>query len=448
MIKKTTLLVLVCAIALGGAVYYFDWKSGKDEKPAADAPKPAYAIQASDVISVTLTHPVQPGEPAIQFAKHDGSWQIVQPIETGADQPTIDGIVDQIAGADILQTEPGTPDRLKVYGLDPPETSLEFQLRNGAKHALLIGSKTFNGDSVYAIVDGAKNVSLLPQLLSTSTARTLDDLRDHSVLHIDNSQIASFDLKNPSGEIVASKDHDHWKISKPGETLASQDAIDSLLQAVATAKMTSIVSEKPENLSRYGLVSPAVSFVAVDSKGAKSTLTVGKKDGDAYFARDLSRPMVFRVNGDVYKKLVERFGDLRNKKVLVADTEDLRQIQIRNANGSISLSRKVDSPEEWVFQAPDEQKGKTAASWKILDPLSGLTAEDVIDHPAANLLAQVASPAVSAILTDKSGKTTTIQVSKASGDFVYALASDSASIYKLKKEVLENLNVKAADLAP
>jgi hypothetical protein len=447
MIKKTTLLALLCAVALGGAAYYFDWKKANDEKPSKDATKPAFSFQASDVTSLVLTHP---GQPPIRFEKHDGTWKIVDPTQTDADESTIDGIVDSVAGAEILQTESGTADRQKAYGLDPPKTSLELQLRNGAKHTLLVGDKSFTGDSVYTIVDGGTSVSLLPELLAEGSSKGLADLRDKTVLRIDGTQVASFDLKNSSGELAASKDASKdksaWKFTKPSDSLASPDAVDSLLQAVGTAKMTSVASETPENLAHYGLASPAVTFTAVDAKGAQSTLLLGKSDGASYFARDVSRPMIFEVNADLYKKLTERFSDLRDKKILHTDAADIRQIQIQDANGSLIVSRKTESPDDWVFGAPADQKGKPAAGSTILDTLGGLQAEDVIDHPPASLLAQLVSPAVSVVLTRHDEKTVTVKVSKVSGDFVYAQASDSTAVYKLKKQVLENLNFKAADL--
>jgi hypothetical protein len=443
-IKKTTLAIVAIAVILAGAVYYFDWKRGGEEKTSP--PKRAYAIQASDVVSVTLAHPARPSEPAIRFAKRDGSWQVVEPIETAADQATLDGLCDQIAGADISETEPGTPDRLKAFGLDPPRASLEFQLASGAMHMLLVGSKTFTGDSVYAIVDGSQQVSLLPVLLATSTDKSLDALRDRSVLHFETGKAASFTLKNPAGELSASKENDRWKISKPSDAPASQEAVESLLQSVRDASLLSVASEKPEDLARYGLSNPVISLSISDQNGAQNTLLVGRKDGDAYFARDVSRPTIFRINEDLYKKLSEKFADLRDKKVLHLDAGEIQTMEIHNTNGSISVRRKQDNLDDWVFDAPADQKGKAASSWKILDPLMGLTAEEVIDHPAPNLLALEANPAVTAQLTGKDSKPVVIKISKASGDFVYVQVAGTASLYKLKKDVLDSLNVKAADL--
>jgi len=156
MIKKTTLFVLLGAILLGAAVYYFDWRRSQKEieKPPADTEKLAYSIQPQDVTSLVLSRPANPSEPELRIEKRNGVWQVLLPIETQADGPSLEGIVSGLAGARISQTEPGTPDRLKVYGLDPPAVLIEFQLQSGSKHTLLMGNKDFTQTLAYSIVDG------------------------------------------------------------------------------------------------------------------------------------------------------------------------------------------------------------------------------------------------------------------------------------------------------
>jgi hypothetical protein len=447
MIKKSTLILLLCAVALAAGVYYFDWKRANEKKPDADTSKRAFSIQAADVVSFTIAHPAQPGDSPVRFEKRGDAWRIVQPVETDADQSVADGIVDQLAAARVAQTEPGSADRRQAFGLDPAQTSLEFQLRNGYKHTLLLGDKDFTGESVYSIVDGGQSVSLLPQLLATSAGKSLDGLRDRAILHLDGEQITSFDLKNSSGELALSKDKDQWKFATPAGALAGQDAVNLLFQAVASARIVSVENEKPDNLTRYGLSSPAISFTVSDGKGTKSTLAVGKKDGITYFARDTSRPMIFRVDEGVYKSLSEKFSDLRDKRVLHADLSGIQHIQIENSAGSMAMSLKQDNSGEWTFESPANLKGKPASSWKVLDPIGNLRAEEVIDHPAANLLAQLSSPAVRVILTGKDGKELTLRISKPSGESVYAQASDSTTLYKLTKQNFDELNLSAADLA-
>src|ERR1700722_10633300 len=99
MVKNNTLIVLFCAVVLAGAVYYFNFRHPKDAATPQDTSKPALALQASDVIGITLSHPSRADQPPIDFEKRGGDWQITQPVATAADQPTLEGLVDEIAGA-------------------------------------------------------------------------------------------------------------------------------------------------------------------------------------------------------------------------------------------------------------------------------------------------------------------------------------------------------------
>jgi hypothetical protein len=444
MIKKTTLLVLLCAVVLGGAVYYFDWKHSSAGTSEQDKSKPAFSIQASDISSFTLAHPATPDVPPIRFERRKDGWEIVEPLETGADQPTAQGIAELLTEARVSQTEPGTPDRLKAYGLDPPRVSLQFQLRNGATHTLLLGEKVFTGDSVYTLVDAAKDVSLLPDSLLTSSSKPLEDLRDHAVLHADSSQAASFTLKNSSGEMAAAKQNGTWEFTKPASAPADGDAVASLLSAATNAHIAGISSEQPENLAKYGLANPSITFTLASDKGEISTLLVGKKEGDDCFARDPSRPMIFRISGDLCNKLAVSYAELRDKRVLHFDADDASGVEIHETHGTIVVTRGAN--DDWTIASPEAQKGKSVASWKIFDSLTGLRADEVLDHPPAEIVAKLARPAIEVILSTKDGKKTTLRVSAESGGFAYAQASDSAAVYKLKKQDSETLDFDAAQI--
>lgn len=143
MIKKSTLIVLLAAVVAGAAFYYFDWKRGEKEteKGAADTSKRAFSVRAEDISSFTLSYPADPKAQTIHFEKHEGAWQITEPLQTGADDSSVQGIIQQLSSVRIAATEPGTPDRLKAYGLDTPAVSLEFQLQNGGKHSVQLEKK-------------------------------------------------------------------------------------------------------------------------------------------------------------------------------------------------------------------------------------------------------------------------------------------------------------------
>jgi hypothetical protein len=446
MIKKTTLLLLLCAVVLGGVVYYFDWKRGAKEKLPEDTTKLAFSIQATDISGFTLTHPAGASEPSIRLVKRGEIWQIEQPLQTQADQSVVQTILDALAYARVSQNEPGSPDRLKVYGLDPPQLTIDFQLQNGAKHTVKLGNKDFTGVSVYAVVDAATDVALLPESLLITSSKPLKILRDPAVLHFDANEVKSFDLKNSSGQLSAAKNKAGWEFIKPSGSLADDTGVHSLLTALSTAKMTGVASEDSGNLGKYGLTNPPIVFTVTDNQAKTSTLAVGKKEGSDYFARDSSRPIVFRINDTLYKKLSENYKDLRNKKLVSFDADDVNRVEIHNSNGSAVCVRKKDNPQEWVIDSPDAVKGKSAASGKFFTPLMNARAIEIEDHPASNVAAMLVKPPIEVIFTTKEAKTLTIHISENLGGFVYARTSRGPEVYKLNGEGFSDLNFKPADL--
>ncbi|HVB86763.1 MAG TPA: DUF4340 domain-containing protein [Candidatus Dormibacteraeota bacterium] len=449
MIKKSTMIVLLCALIGAGGAYYWQYRHSKQPAAPKDTSKPAFSVTPSSIVSFTISHPADSKQSPIVFDKQKGAWHIVQPVDTLADQPTAQGFIDQLAESRATGTEPVTPDNRKDYGLNPPRASVEFQLRDGQKHTLLLGNKDFSGTDVYSIVDDQPRISLLPLLLLTTADKPLNQFRDMNVLSIESENVKSFTLKNSSGELALnrdSKDSNEWDFTRPEKVSADPDVVDAVLNAVSDARISAILSEKPADLARYGLAHPAITFTATKTDGGEDTLALGKKNGDDYYARDLSRSMIFTVKPDLVAKLSDTFTQMRDKSVVHVDESSLDRIQLQNANGTIDVSRQGKNG-TWKIDAPAADKGKSASSWKILDPFTSLHADEVIDHPSAALLAKMKNPAVTAIFTENDGKQITARLSKPDGDIAYAQSSASPELFKIKKQTVDDLNLKPKDVA-
>jgi hypothetical protein len=436
--KKSTLILLVVALGLGAFVYYYEFK----RKPAApvEEDKPAFTMQAGEVVAMTIAR----GGTKVSLEKHGTDWAIKQPVETGADGSVVEGIATNLATARIGRTITVTPDRLEAFGLLQPALKIEFKLKSGAQHHLVLGAKDFSTASVYGIVDGAKDVVLLPTLLLTAADKPLDELRDRSVLAVASSELSGFDLKNKAGQVAAKKDASGWRIEKPRATAADSSEVESLLAQVTSAKMAGVVSETATNLGKYRLEHPGVVFRGRDVKGQEHTLSVGQKDGVDYDAHDSARPMIFRISDSLYKKLGESFSDLRDKAVIHLDRAQINHVEIHNKNQTVVCEQGKDG--KWTLVLPADSKGKEVQSWRFFDPIDNARAKVVSDSPSGDVLARLAKPAVEVTFTDPSGKTTKVSVSAVVGDSVYVRTSVGPTVYKLGKQVLEDLNFKAKDL--
>ena len=439
--KKSTLIVVALALALGAFVYFYDSKHSVAPPSAEASRKPAFSVQADDITGLTIKRKI--GNAV--FTKQGNAWLITQPVSTRADQMAISGIVNDLSSAKVQRSfAPPAGGNLSNYGLDQPAVTIEFQSKAGARHMLRLGDKDFSGDAVYALVDASKNVDLLPVSLLDETAQPISQLRDRSLLDLNASEITGITLDDPSGTIAVTKNGSTWQITKPKQAPADSAAVDALASSLSTNQFTNVASETPDNLAKYGLTHPAVT-VDVTTKGGKQFhLLIGKKTGDAYYARDAARPMVFQVSSTVRDALDKKFFDLRDKSILHFDPANLATVEIHNANGTIECSQgKVG---DWTVVTPTADKGKSIQSWKLLDPIEDAHAKQIYDTPSAAILSHLSKPAVEVTLTDRSGKKTTVSVSAAAGDSTYVRTSGGPEVYALDAKILKDLGFKAADL--
>jgi len=446
--KKSTLIVVVIAAALGAFVYFYDSKLAAGPPSDEASWKPAFTITVGDVSGFTIANKSNPAP--IVFAKQGSNWNITQPIAASADQSSVSGIVSDLA-SDKIERSFSPTDSLSKYGLDPAAVTISFEAK-GAKHTLKLGDKDFSSSLVYAQVNASKQIGMIPISLLDETSKPLLQLRDRDVLQLNGADISGVALKNPSGDLALTKDASGWKITKPKPSDADQSAADSLISSLDSAKFSAVVSENSpgtaKDLAPYGLAHPDVSLDLTAKGGKQFQLLIGKgtaKDTkDNYYARDASRPMIFQVDSGLYDSLNKKFFDLRDKSILHFDAANISLVEIKNSSGTIQCSQGKN--DEWTMVQPVADKGKSIQSWKVLDPLQNARATAIYDSPSPAILAHLAKPEIVVTLTDKSGKVTTVSISAEVKDSVYARTSAGPAIYQLSTQILKDLGFKPSDL--
>jgi hypothetical protein len=444
--KKSTGIIFLLAAAIAAYVYFYDLKhtkptdtTGDSESESASSDdsanaKPAYTLAATDIATLTIER----GGTTANLEQRADGWYMTQPVQTRAEQSVAGAIASELASVRVDRTFTAAPDRMTTYGLTAPAVTLEFKLKNGTQHELQLGAKDFSGSKVYAIVDGSKDVSLLSDSILISSNKPVDDFRDQAVLDIDSNSVSSFELKNDSGTIAAKKTDGSWKIVTPRAVAADSGAISSLLGSLGTARIASFASNTPDDLAKYGLAHPELTFHAQMDSGKVVDFQLGKKDSSWYFARDLSRPFIFRVLESVHTSMSTKFFDLRDKNLIHAEEADIVRAEIHNAKGATTCVKGPDGG--WVIEQAAAQKNPAPACPSFWPSLSSARAEDILDTPPGSVTSQLAKPPVQVTLTDKSGKKTEIQISASTGNSVYARTSNGPEVLKLGKSILDDLN--------
>lgn len=441
--KKTTGIIFLLAAALAAFVYFYDLKHTKSN--AGDTPtdttatdtenqKPAFAVQSADISSIS----VQRGAANASFEHRADGWYMMQPVATRAEQSVVDAIADELGSVRVSRTLPTGAGQLGTYGLANPAVTIQFAAKNGAKHKLQLGTKDFAGSSVYALVDDSKDVSLLSDSILTSSDKPVDDFRDQTVLNFETSDANSFDLKNESGEIAASKKDTTWKIEKPRDVAADGPTVSGLLSSVATARVASFIDDPSSDLSKYGLTHPPVTFRVALTGGKFAELAVGKKDGDDYFARDASRGAIFKIHDALYRSLTQKFFDFRDKLLIHADEADLTRMEYHDAKTTAVCVKGASG--EWTPEKAADSKAPSVDCRVVWEALKEAHAQEIDDNPPANVTSLLAKPTIEVTLADKSGKKTDVRLSAPTGKTIYARSSESPVVMKLDKTIEAQMN--------
>ena len=432
--KKSTLILVLIAAALGGYVYWHEFKH--PAKKSAKASPPIFHFQPSEVASIGLA-----GSGGTIVVERQGSgWQITQPVSTRANKNAIESLLNSVTLAHASRTLTATGDELSEFGLKSPAVTLSFHLNSGETRQLEIGSPDFSGASAYARVDGSKQVILVPNSLLQDGTKTVAQLRDNSVLGITDLDVQSFALDTPSTNVEAvrsAKNDSVWRIQKPSPMLGDSSAISQLLDNVSGARLSKVVSESAGDLSRYGLVHPAISFRVHLDSGSDRTLEIGRKQGSDFFARDTSRNMIFLVPASLEKQLDVTLFSLRDKSLLHGLPSAYTRVDYTGP--SFHCVFGVNGKGDWVMFQPAKDKGKTVANWKVFDPLTSASANQILDRAPASLMAQVAHPSIEITLTRKDGAKKIYRFSRPVGDQVYVWVSNGSGLYRVSKSTYDSL---------
>lgn len=437
--RKSTWVVVALAAAVVGLVYWHEFR--RTPPPPAETHPLIFSFQPEDVASVVVAR----GGQTVTLERQGALWQMTSPTRTRADQNAVNALLDGVTLARASRTLETSSTGLANFGLQTPAVVLTFRLKKGEQHTLRLGTTDFSGTSVYAQVDGSAQVMLIPQSVLQQADRPPDQWRDNSVLGISEWDVKSFVLKTPAGRWQLRRTDGDWAIEQPEHLRADTAAVNQLLSQVAQAKLAKVVQESDARRERFGLASPRLQLEVTLNSGEQRSLSLGNKVGDQYYAEDSSRPMVFLVPASLYDQLNRRLFDLRDKKLLHALPEDFSRLEYRA--GNLHFVWTVDREGKWVVAEPASDRNKEVANWKVFDPLSSATANEIFDHPPPAVAALLARPAVTIELTRKDGTRKTIRLTRAEGDHIYASVSDSPGIYRLPKQTLEDLTFHAvADL--
>lgn len=187
---------------------------------------------------------------------------------------------------------------------------------------------------------------------------------------IESDKIEEIDVRSTNGETTKlKKTGPTWQIVAPEQADADQDAVSTILTAIAGLESVRTVDENPPDAKPFELEPARVSVtVRVAGDTTPKGIEIGGKTptGSDLYARVQGQPKVFLVATFLEEQLNRTLFDLRDKTVLKFDRGAVDSLAIQ-AQGSASLTAARTGSEQWRLSAPVAAK----ADFSVLDGVIG-----------------------------------------------------------------------------
>jgi len=296
------LIVAVVILAgLGGVLYW----SQHRKPPAESAAVPSSAtpvILKVDPFAVTQLVLKQKGSDPVTVKKIEGKWQITEPKPYRADQEAVAGVLSTLSALSADRVvEDKAADR-KQYGLEEPAAEVDVGTRQ-----LMLGDDTPAGGDVYVAVAGDPRVFTVSSYTKTSLGKSLNDLRDKSLLTLNPDKVSRVELLKKGQDLEFDRTKDGWQILKPSASPADATAVNDLVRSLTGAKI-----DLSAVATGFAQATPIGTAKLTGDSGVQ--ILEVRKNKDDYYAKSSATEGTYKVDSILGQAFDKKLDDFQTKK--------------------------------------------------------------------------------------------------------------------------------------
>ncbi|MCY3739801.1 MAG: DUF4340 domain-containing protein [Candidatus Poribacteria bacterium] len=455
---RTTLVIIVLLIGIGGAYYLFFQEPSdqptENEKPAIHQ---VYGVARDAVQQVEIAF----ADAAYQNLKlvkdTTGNWRLTAPFQADADSESVSQMLDDILNKGIKQTLEVT--ELAQYGLDTPSITLSLWTEGDSSAAtFFIGKKAINF-SVYVKEKSEKHIFLIESSALDDLTKSPTDLRDRSVIKFNPATVSSIQfIHRNSGStgqpstINCEKRDGTWHVIHPIKAEADVQEIETLLSELRSLKVSSFETDGPDanvltRLEKSGLDDPRIQMKLIDDDktymlgiGASVSYENGRQ-GRVYAKVAVYQDAIYTVAEDIYNILNKSVFDLRDKRVIDFQRIDTVRIEIKQDEETTVCTKNLDNI--WELKTPT---GKLKTDAKAVDDLlfgvDSLEAVAFVDDATKNLASYgLASPSIRVGFTQRGEDEPVVLLigDHTQDGTVYVKPEQSNQVTRVKRDLIDNI---------
>jgi hypothetical protein len=238
----------------------------------------------------------------VTLARDGDRWKITAPQALAADQVEAGAVLfklrDLRAQAFLTDDASGIP---RYLGKPTVRVNITEQGASDPQTVLLAPSteKRGGGASAYAAVAGRGPVALVDGRALDELGRSLDDLRDRTLLPgLEPRDIKRMRVRAGAQTVVVERSGENeWKLVEGGRGSAKAATVDNLLYALRALKWKTIAAPTGDEPAKYGIDAPTLEVTLLKADGSEAgTLLVGKREGDQAWVKVKAAPAIYAVD--------------------------------------------------------------------------------------------------------------------------------------------------------
>ncbi len=239
------------------------------------------------------------GATRLRFRREDSGWSIVEPLETGADDPQVSALLRAIdfaratgfADPDIVDAE---------TGLEPPQWRIVLNDAD-ANHELLVGGQAPGDTERYYARDASRDpVFIIEGDIAGMVSEPLLEWRDRTIASFERSSVELIEISGGEDTIELHRTGSDWFADDDRAVDSSQ--VSAMLDALEFEQATGILDD-PEPLGVYGLDEPRLQVILKDSAGSvllDARFGADTGDGNQLYWKSAAESQVKVVSKDVF----------------------------------------------------------------------------------------------------------------------------------------------------
>jgi hypothetical protein len=348
MSPRTTLLLLVAVLLLGGLAYWQLDREGGDVVEHEVALFPG--VDPARVVALRIEQQSLDAHVRIE-RQADGSWRITDPEDVPADPARVHHLLGSALPRKATPVPAAEADAEKL-GLEPPRAVLEVEEDvGGTRRRTRLEIGAIDPDQQRVNVRAGGRLLRTYRDLDTTLARPPEELRSHRVLDVDAREVVELHRRGsvvkPDGTLLdvhldALAEEGVWRATAP--MAGALDPMGMSLIATGLSRLTAkaYLDFGAHPLAQWGLDPPEATLVVSTPHGVTRTLRVGRavrRAGEAWACTVEGRPYVYGLDPADVDLLFVGVGDLLDHRLWRVARQAIEAIELESAGRAVVIER-------------------------------------------------------------------------------------------------------------